>query len=114
MALSTPAKSGGRVVTQSPDTESPEARVLGLRREGRSFAAIAKELGYERASQANDAFNRALREQPAAEQATLRKEEGVRLDALESRVRSLTDLDADEVERRLRTIARLRQVLMAP
>jgi AraC-like DNA-binding protein len=90
-----------------------DASALKLRREGKSFAGIAKTLGYERASYANDAFNRALRELPSDEQVVVRDEENVRLDALESRLRARTDLDVEDVERRLRTIGRLRQGLMA-
>jgi hypothetical protein len=105
------ADTGGQL---SAGSGSPDSSVLQLRREGRSFGSIAKALGFERSSQANEAFNRALRELPGDEQVTLRVEENVRLDALETRLRANAELETDEVDRRLRTIARLRQVLMAP
>ena len=94
------------------DTETPDARVLDLRGQGRSFGSIAKLLGYERASDANEAFNRALRLQPAEEQAAIRAQESERLDVLESKVRELPD-GSPEIDRRLRTIARLRELLSA-
>ena len=50
---------------------SSDDTALELRRSGRSFAAIAKKLGLTRASEANDAFNRALRTRPTDEQVVL-------------------------------------------
>ena len=92
---------------------STDDTALELRRSGRSFAAIAKKLGWERASVANDAFNRALRTRPSDEQVVLREEETVRLDKLATKVRSRTDLAEEDVNRQLRTITRLREALVA-
>jgi len=95
-------------------TRSPaDGKVLELRGKGRSFAAIAKLLGFENANAANVAFNRALRARPAAEQKLLRKQEQVRLDALAERVRTRPNLSEREVGRQLRTISRLRSELAA-
>ena len=95
-------------------TRSPaDGKVLELRGKGRSFAAIAKLLGFENANAANAAFNRALRARPAAEQKLLRKQEQFRLDALAERVRTRPDLSEREVGRQLRTISRLRSELAA-
>jgi hypothetical protein len=88
-------------------------KVLQLRVQGRSFAGIAKTLGLGRPCQANDAFNRALRRQPPAERDALRGRELTRLDALADGVRAHPERGADGVARRLRTVARLRAMLMA-
>ena len=87
--------------------------MVELRGKGRSFAAIAKLLGFENANAANAAFNRALRARPAAEQKLLRKQEQLRLDALAERVRTRPNLSEREVGRQLRTISRLRTELAA-
>jgi hypothetical protein len=92
---------------------SSDDTALELRRSGRSFAAIAKKLGLTRASEANDAFNRALRTRPTDEQVVLREEETLRLDKLATKVQSRTDLAQEDVKRQLRTITRLREALVA-
>ena len=92
---------------------STDERALELRRDGRSFASIAKELGLAKASEANEAFNRALRTRPTRQQAILRDEEALRLDKLTAKVQSRTDLAEGDVKRQLRAIARLREVLAA-
>jgi hypothetical protein len=89
-----------------------EDKVLELRGQGKSFTRIAKTLGLGRPSEANDAFNRALRRKPAAERNTLRGRELVRLDALADGVRAHPERGPDGVARRLRTVARLRTMLM--
>ena len=86
---------------------------LELRRSGRSLAAIAKKLGLTRASDANEAFNRALRTRPTDEQVVLREEESLRLDKLATKVQSRKDLAQEDVNRQLRTITRLREALVA-
>src|ERR1700736_5847276 len=90
-----------------------EDKVLDLRGQGRSFAGIALTLGLGRPHQANDAFNRALRRKPPAERDALRGQELVRLDALADGVRAHPERGPDGVARRLRTVARLRTMLMA-
>jgi len=92
---------------------SSDDTALELRRSGRSFAAIAKKLGLTRASDANDAFNRALRTRPTDEQVVLREEESLRLDKLVTKVQSRKDLGQEDVDRQLRTITRLREALVA-
>jgi hypothetical protein len=86
--------------------------VLKLRVQGRSFAGIAKTLGLSRPYQANDAFNRALRRKPPAERDALRGQELIRLDTLADGVRAHPERGADGVARRLRTVGRLRAMLM--
>ena len=94
-------------------TRSPaDGKVLELRGKGRSFAAIAKLLGFENANAANAAFNRALRARPAAEQKLLRKQEQFRLDALAERVRAATRHEAAE-QLRLAATADAREGIVA-
>ena len=97
-----------------PNTSAcDEDRILELRVQGKSFAGIAKTLGLDRPCQANDAFNRALRRQLPARRAALRGQELTRLDALADGIRAHRELGADGLARRLRTVARLRTMLMA-
>jgi hypothetical protein len=95
------------------DTQGRDDEVLALRGQGKSFAGIAKALGFNRPSQANQAFNRALRRRPAFEQDGLRQRELGRLDALIVGVKANGELAPDEVARRLRTVERLRAKLLA-
>jgi len=95
------------------DTPARDDKALELRVRGKSFVAIAKTLGYERANQANEAFNRALRRKPAAEQKELRGQELSRLDAMADGVKATEGLQPKDVDRRLRTVERLRAMLLA-
>jgi hypothetical protein len=101
-----------RPVTVADSTERDD-EVLALRERGRSFASIARALGFEGASPANAAFNRALRRLPQAEQESLRGHEMARLDALGERLRKRQDLDEVEMARRVRSLDRLRKRLSA-
>jgi hypothetical protein len=98
-----------------PERGGPErdGEVVTLREQGRSFAAIARTLGLEGATQANAAFMRALRRLPSAEQESLRIHEMARLDALGERLRQRSDLDEAELARRSRSLDRLRKRLSA-
>jgi hypothetical protein len=87
-------------------------KVLVLREQGRSFAGIARALGLDGSTQANAAFNRALRRLPTEEQESVRGREMARLDALGDRVRQRTDLDEVELARRMRSLERLRRRLL--
>ena len=105
----------GAPVESSAGAESSgrDDTVLALREQGRSFARIARELGLERSTQANAAFNRALRRLPAGEQESVRSHEMARLDALGERVRQRSDLDEVELARRMRSLDRLRKTLLS-
>ena len=94
--------------------EQQDERVLELRAQRRSFAAIARIVGYERASQVPAAFNRALRRRPPQEQEALRRAELARLDAMTQRVRENKELTAEDAARKLDTVGRLRARLLAP
>jgi len=83
---------------------SSDDTALELRRSGRSYAAIAKKLGLTRASEANDAFNRALRTRPTDEQVVLREEESLRLDKLATKEKKLTNMRAASSDETVRLI----------
>jgi hypothetical protein len=87
------------------------ARVIELRSYPRSFAYIAKELDLGHARDAFEAFLRAMRTRPAREQRSLRSEESQRLDDLETRTRQRSP--AEQLDRKLAAIAKLRERLMA-
>jgi len=95
------------------DTPARDDKALELRVRGKSFVAIAKTLAYERANHANEAFNRALRRKPASEQDELRGQELSRLDAMAKGVKDNDALPPEDVARRLRTVERLRAMLLA-
>lgn len=87
-----------------------EEQVLVMRREGRSFGAIAKALGFDRARDAHEAFLRALQRLPRQQQDVVRAEELERLDRLARRLREAGG-DGADVERKLRVVDRLRRAL---
>ncbi|MGH8994190.1 MAG: hypothetical protein ACRDZ7_21990 [Acidimicrobiia bacterium] len=102
----------GRPVAAMVDEASLEDRALELRQQGKSFAAIARTLGYERGGyEALRAFKRALRRRPAAEQATLKEQELVRLTSMEEGFRADTTLSPEERNRCLGAVAALRAML---
>ena len=88
-------------------------RALALRRQSKGFGKIAQVLGLSRASDANEAFNRALRRRSPEEQAVIRVEENGRLDRLREAVTADDHRTTAEVEKRLRAIERLRTRLMS-
>ncbi len=93
-------------------TTLSENRVLELRQQGRSFAGIAKMLGYDRPRDAWLAFNRALRRHPPQEQADLRRAEMARLQSLTDTVQARKDLTQEEQSRRLALVERMRARLL--
>ena len=104
------------MVTDRSDTEASAAQdeqALELRRRGRAFSTIATELGMERSSDANLAFNRALRRQPAPARDQIRADENRRLDRMAVAVRADASLAEAEAAKRLRAIDSLRRRLMA-
>jgi hypothetical protein len=95
------------------DDAARDEQVIDYRSRGRSYAGIAKELGFARSADASDAFNRALRLRPAAERAELLAQEEQRLDALAEKTRRRPDLTPDDVGRRLEGLERVRARLLA-
>ena len=89
-------------------SETVDEKVLRLRGEGQPYARISRDLGLERAADAQHAFLRALRSLPALDATRVRDEEVSRLDRLAERVRAdATQNDMDRA-RRLKTIERMR------
>ena len=89
-------------------SETVDQKVLRLRGEGQPYARISRDLGLERAADAQKACQRELSRLPASDATRVRAEEMSRLDRLAERVR----LDANQNEmdraRRLKTIERMR------
>ena len=83
-----------------------------MRGQGRSFGAIANALGFGKAVDANRAFIRALRRRPPEERTSIRTQENRRLDRIAAGIRANDGLSADDAQKRLRTIERLRALLM--
>lgn len=94
--------------------EVQDSEVLALREAGRSYSTIAKQVGFAKLSEAPKAFNRALRRRSAAEQDTLTQAETARLDDLELKVRSDKALSADDSQKKLKAVDRLRTLSLAP
>jgi hypothetical protein len=92
----------------SEPSETIDDEVLRLRRQGQAYARISRELGLDRAAEAQRAFRRALRRLPAADAEQVREEELSRLDRLAERVRADTSKNDMDRERQLKTIERMR------
>ena len=90
-----------------------DEQALELRRQSTGFGKIARALGFSRANDANEAFNRALRRRPPDEQVAIRSEENGRLDRLRDAVKADAKHTKEEVDKRLRAIERLRHRLMS-
>jgi hypothetical protein len=89
-------------------SETVDQKVLRLRGEGQPYARISRDLGLERAADAQKAFKRALRSLPASDAERVRAEEVSRLDRLAERVRGDTKQNEMDRARRLKTIERMR------
>lgn len=105
-------------MTESVSGPAPEEsteldeQALDLRRQSKGFGTIAHVLGLSRPSDANEAFNRALRRRSSEEQAVIRSEENGRLDQLREAVSNDTNRTGEEIAKRQRAIDRLRARLM--
>jgi hypothetical protein len=89
-------------------SETVDEKVLRLRGEGQAYARISRDLGLERAGDAQQAFRRALRRLPALEADRVRGEELSRLDRLAERVRADPTRDEMDRARQLKTIEQMR------
>lgn len=89
-------------------SESIDEKVLRLRSEGQAYARISRDLGLDRAADAQQAFKRALRSLPAADAERVRVQEMSRLDRLAERVRADATRNETDQARQLKTIKRLR------
>ena len=86
-------------------------KVIELRSVPRSFADIARELHFDSARDAFDAFLVAVQSRSVKEQRSLRTEENGRLDDLEKRTRRRSS--PEQLDRKLAAIAQLRERLIA-
>lgn len=89
-------------------SETMEQKVLRLRGEGQAYARISRDLGLDRAADAQQAFKRALRRLPASDAERVRAEEVSRLDRLAEQVRGDAKQNDMDRARRLKTIDRMR------
>ncbi|MDQ2649757.1 MAG: hypothetical protein M3Z03_09385 [Actinomycetota bacterium] len=89
----------------------PADQILALRREGRSFGAIARATGLGRPKAAYDLYRSHLRRLPKAERAEILLEEQHRLDDLGARLTERTDLEDDERADRMAGLNQLRHEL---
>jgi hypothetical protein len=92
----------------SDSSETVEEKVLRLRGAGQPYARISRDMGLDRAADAQQAFRRALRHLPASDAKRVRAEEVLRLDRLAERVRADTRKNDMDRARQLKTIERLR------
>lgn len=95
------------------DNTNIDEQALTLRIQSKGFGKIAEALGLGRPSDANDAFNRALRLRPPEERASIRAEENRRLDRLAGAIKADANRSKEDVDKRIRAIERLRTRLMA-
>jgi len=89
-----------------------DEQILELRDAGRSYPAIARELGLERSTDARAGYLRALRRQPPEARQLLRRRELRRLDSLASAIAGRADISEADVARRLRAVDLLRKDLL--
>jgi hypothetical protein len=82
-----------------------------MREQGRSFAAIARNVGLKRPADARKAFLRELRSRSYEERQGLVERELERLDKLEAHVRARDADEPDKLEPRLSALAAMRASL---
>jgi len=85
--------------------------VLALREEGRSFSAIARQLGVRRAKDVYATFHRTLASRPEGERGELVRRELERLAVLEVRIRSRDATSPEKLARRLEALEHMRRDL---
>jgi hypothetical protein len=107
-----PSSPKAKASTASTEQRKIGERVIALRSEGNSFSEIAKTVGVKRSQDAFALFADAVARRPVAERPELRAQETVRLDALERRLQRIGD--ADQRDRKLASLGKLRQQLAGP
>jgi AraC-like DNA-binding protein len=95
----------------SDPSETVDDEVLRLRRQGQAYARISRDLGLDRAADAQQAFRRAVGRLPAGDAELVRGEELARLDRLADRVRADTSKNDTDRARQLKTIERMRGLM---
>jgi hypothetical protein len=93
------------------DGPERDAQAYERRTAGRSYGAIARELGYDNAPAATAAFLRVLSSREADEQGPARVAEHARLDALAGHVQADTELTPAALTRRLAVIQRMHEAV---
>ena len=88
-----------------------DGEALTLRESGKSFSAIARTLGIDRATEAHRSYLRALSTREGDELKQLIKNEDARLDQLEERIRTRDAADVPKLERRLLGVQKLREAI---
>jgi hypothetical protein len=84
---------------------------LALRESGKSFSAIARSLGLDRATEAHKSFVRAIGAHEGDERRQIIEREETRLDELEQRIRTRDASDEEKLERRLLGVKKLRAAM---
>jgi hypothetical protein len=106
---------GGRQKEGSFSRREPrrntDEEALALREENRSYAWVARSLGFKRANDARQGFLRAFAKREGAERDALRRRELQRLDELEARIRSRDKAKPEKLAGRLVALDVLRQEL---
>ncbi|MDA8038192.1 MAG: hypothetical protein M0Z69_06895 [Actinomycetota bacterium] len=101
--------------TGSPGRKRPtgfvDEQALSLREGGASYSAIARGLELQRATDAHNAFIRALCKREGDQRHQLVTRESARLDDLELRIRQRDAADPEKVARRLLAVGKLREAL---
>ncbi len=95
----------------SEQSEATDREVLRLRSNGRAFAGISRDLGLPRPVDAQRAFQRAVRRLPADQQVQVRAHEQSHLDRLAAQVNADETRPAEDRDRRLAVIDKLRGLL---
>jgi hypothetical protein len=103
-------RSGGGKRSRSPSGDI-DGQALTLRESGKSYSAIARTLGLERATDAHTSFVRALGTREDGERLQLIKNEETRLDELEQRIRQRDAADVPKLERRLLGLEKFREAI---
>ena len=96
---------------QARHPENADEKVLSQRESGKTFAAIARSIGFERPGEAHVAFMRALNKREGDDRRSLIERESVRLDELETRIRTRDADDPPRMEGRLTALAKMREML---
>jgi AraC-like DNA-binding protein len=97
----------------SEPSEAKDEQVLQRRGQGQAFARISREMGFERAAEAQHAFRRAVGRLPEDQANRVRREELSRLSRLAERVQRDPALSETDRDRQMRTVERMRQEMGA-
>ena len=94
-----------------PPSRDTDAQALTLRESGKTYSAIARTLGLDRATEAHRSYIRALGTREGDARVQLIKNEDARLDQLEQRIRQRDAADVVKLERRLQGVEKLREAI---